>query len=76
MFIHVGNRKIVSDKDIVGIFNIETLRLSDENLNFLSSISSNDKTVVIDRENKIILSEVSPFTVIRRTMLEDVVWRR
>ena len=76
MFIHIGNRKIVSDKDIIGIFNVETLRLSDGNLNYLSSISSNDKTVVIDRENKIILSEVSPFTVIKRTMLEDVVWRR
>lgn len=76
MFIHIGNRKIVSDRSIIGIFNTETLRLSIDNAIFLKNVSSDDKTVVINRSNNVLVSKISPFTVIRRTVLEEAIWRR
>lgn len=76
MFIHIGNRRIVSDKSIIGIFNTETLRHSIDNAMYVENISSEDKTVVIDRDNNVLVSKISPFTVIRRTVLEEAIWRR
>lgn len=76
MFIHIGNRRIVSDKSIIGIFNTETLRHSLDNAIYVEIVSSEDKTVVIDRDNNVLASKISPFTVIRRTVLEEAIWRR
>lgn len=76
MFIHIGNRRIVSDKSIIGIFNTETLRQSLDNAIYVEIVSSEDKTVVIDRDNNVLASKISPFTVIRRTVLEEAIWRR
>ena len=76
MFIHIGNRKIVSDRRIIGVFNAETLRLSMDNSIYLKDFSSDDKTIIIKRDNSILTSEISPFTVVKRTVLENAIWRR
>jgi regulator of extracellular matrix RemA (YlzA/DUF370 family) len=76
LFIHIGNRKIVSDKRIIGIFNAETLRLSTDNSMYLEDFTSDDKTIIIMRNNSILTSKISPFTVVKRTVLEDAIWRR
>lgn len=77
MFIHVGERKIISDRNIIGIFNAETLSMSDENSRYFPHLGDNVKTVVIDTSDKIISSGVSPFTVIKRTNIsKDCVWSR
>jgi regulator of extracellular matrix RemA (YlzA/DUF370 family) len=76
LFIHIGNRKIVSDRKIIGVFNAETLRLSMDNSIYLKDFSSDDKTIIITRDNSILTSEISPFTVVKRTVLEDAIWRR
>ncbi len=76
MFIHIGNRKIVSDKRIIGVFNAETLRLSMDNSIYLKDFTSDDKTIIITRDNRMLTSEISPFTVVKRTVLEDAIWRR
>ncbi len=77
MFIHIGNNICVSDKKLMGIFNRQTLILSDDNEYITTKINNNDKTIAIDRSNKILSSNVSPFTVIKRTSLdEDFLWRR
>jgi hypothetical protein len=77
MYIHAGNRRIISDKKIVGIFNVETLRLSKDNKTFLSEISPEDKTVLIDRENKFFSSKVRSYTIIKRTAFDcDFIWRK
>ncbi len=76
MFIHIGNRKIVSDKRIIGVFNAETLRLSMDNSTYLKDFTSDDKTIIITRDNRMLTSEISPFTVVKRTVLEDAIWRR
>jgi hypothetical protein len=77
MFIHIGNNKIVSDKKIIGIFNRDTLLLSNENEWIFTRVDSSFKTIAIDEDNTIISSMVSPFTVIKRTTLEEeFIWRR
>lgn len=77
MYIHIGQKKIVSDKNHIGFFNAETLRLSDENNWILAQIKTEDKTIAIDVNNAIIASKVSPYTIIKRTSLEkDIIWRR
>jgi len=77
VFIHVGERKIISDRNIVGIFNAETLAMSEENNRYTSRLGDNIKTVVIDTSDSIISSGVSPFTVIKRTTIsKDCVWSR
>ena len=61
----------------MGIFNRDTLLLSNENEHVIKKVGIEDKTVAIDRNNNILTSNVSPFTVIKRTTLEeDFVWRR
>ncbi len=61
----------------MGIFNRETLILSNDNEWLTKQVDAADKTIAIDRNNKILSSYVSPFTVIKRTTLdEEFVWRR
>jgi hypothetical protein len=81
MHIHIGNRKVVSDKHVIGIFSIDTIRNSDLNERYLSGIESTEcdiKTIVIDRHNGVITSKVSSFTVIKRKNIDtnDCVWSR
>lgn len=77
MFIHIGNRHIVSEKKTIGIFNSETLKMSDENKWIINRINVSDRSVAIDENNNITSSKVSPFTVIKRTSLDkDFTWRR
>jgi hypothetical protein len=77
MFIHIGNNICVSDKNLMGIFNRETLILSHDNEYITTKVDSGDKTIAVDCNNNILSSNVSPFTIIKRTSLdEDFVWRR
>jgi hypothetical protein len=81
MFIHIGERKIVSDKRVIGVFNFESLSKSDLNKKFIENIDTmkcDIKTIVIDRDCNIFSSKVSPFTVIKRGSIDynDCVWRK
>ena len=77
MHIHAGNRIIVSDKKIIGIFNTETILMSQVNRRFFDKIKPEDKTIVIDKLDNSITTGVSSFTVIHRTELKgNFVWRR
>ncbi len=77
MHIHAGNRKIVSDKNIIGIFNTETILKSAENSRFFDKINIGDKTIIIDKLDNTITTGVSSFTVIHRTELKgNIVWRK
>ena len=76
MFIHIGEKQIISDSNCVGIFNSETLRLSLNNLWITQNIDD-AKSVVIDRDNNILTSKVSPFTLIKRKVIDkDFIWRK
>ncbi|MDM7988267.1 MAG: hypothetical protein QUS13_13135 [Smithella sp.] len=77
MFIHIGNNIIISDKKLMGIFNIKTLAMSNDNEWIVKQVDNNGKTIAIDRKSNVVSSNVSPFTVIKRTALdEDCFWRR
>lgn len=77
MFIHIGSNIIISDKILMGIFNRDTLILSDDNEYITSKVDNRNKTIAIDRDNNIVSTNVSPYTVIKRTKLEeDFLWRR
>ncbi|PKL38981.1 MAG: hypothetical protein CVV44_08925 [Spirochaetae bacterium HGW-Spirochaetae-1] len=77
MFIHLGNKKLVSDTKTIGIFNVDTLKQSDLNEWILHEIDEKDKSVAIDEDNNVLSTRVSPFTVIKRTAItKDFVWRK
>lgn len=77
MFIHIGERKVVSDASIIGIFNRETLSLSEENQYYLDNTDPTHKTIVVSSDNSLLGSIVSPFTVISRSENDnEAVWRK
>ena len=77
MYIHTGEKVIVSDKEIIGIFNTETLLLSEENSRFFNIIKNEHKTVILNKNNGIVLSKVSPFILIKRISPGGIFfWRR
>ncbi|HNR88242.1 MAG TPA: DUF370 domain-containing protein [Spirochaetota bacterium] len=76
MYIHIGNKRIVSDRRIIGIFNVETMRRSPENAHIVDGTAPEHKAVIVNRNNTTVFSIVSPFTLIKRTALEDTVWSK
>lgn len=77
MHIHIGERKTVSQKKLVGIFNAETLRVSEENKKINMAIRATDKCVAVDINNNLSTSKVSPYTVMKRDSLTDeVIWSK
>ena len=77
MFIHIGEKKNISSAKLIGIFNRDSLSLSEENKWILEKISENDKTVAVEEKNIITSSIVSPFTIIKRDSLNnEFIWSR
>jgi len=78
MFIHLGNNIIISDRECIGIFNTETLKLGSDNNYFLEKIGDEDKLISVNVKNEIQSSWVSPFTVIKREAIneDDLIWSR
>ena len=78
MFIHLGNNIIVSDRECIGIFNTETIKLGSDNEFFLKNIMEDDKVIAVNIRNEIQGSWVSPFTVIKREAIneDDLIWSR
>ncbi len=77
MFIHIGERNSISDTNCIGIFNTESLKLSEDNDWIVSKLMSKTKTAAVLLDNTIEQSIVSPFTIIKRNSLDkDVFWRK
>lgn len=78
MFIHIGNNVLISDRKCIGIFNIETLKMSDDNKWMLNNVSKNDKMISFDSDNKITASEISSYTVIKRLTMkaDEIFWSK
>jgi hypothetical protein len=77
MFIHIGGRKILPEKKIVGVFNVDTLRIASDSEMTVAEYDGNIKSVVVDVENAMHPSIVSSFTLMRRESIKDgIVWRR
>ena len=77
MYIHIGDNKQVSAAKLVGIFNIESLKLSADNAYLLKKAGEDDKLLAVNIKNETICSKVSPYTVIKRALIiEDAEWRK
>ena len=78
MFIHIGNNLTISDSKCVGIFSVESLKLNQDNNWLLANIKDDDKLVVLDINNRIISTGVSPFTIIKRMSItnDELIWSR
>lgn len=77
MFIHIGDRKSVSDKHLIAILNCETIVKSpDINSGFIEKIEKEDKTMAVCTHS-IITTKVSSYTVIKRYgQISDAVWSK
>lgn len=77
MFIHIGGRKILPERKVVGVFNVETLRIACDSGMPVPEFDGNMKSVVVDVENDMHPSIVSSFTLMKRESIKDgIVWRR
>lgn len=77
MFIHIGGRKILPESKVVGVFNVESLRIAGDSGIPVADFDGNIKSVVVDVENEMHPSIVSSFTLMRRESIKDgIVWRR
>ena len=45
MFVHIGNNIVLEEKDIIGIYNIESMRDSEEYKNLIESLKRTDNLV-------------------------------
>ena len=66
MFLHIGNREIVSLNNIVGIFNADTLIKSEINGDYLDEIKNHTKSIIIDKHDEVTVSKLSSYTLIGR----------
>lgn len=78
MHIHIGNKRIISDNLVVGIFNSETLDMSPLNENYTDEIKDDTKSIIVDIYDEVILSNISSYTIIKRNSINnnDYFWRR
>lgn len=80
MFIHIGHNVLVSDKNCIGIFNIETIKLSMDNNHIIDQIDDykNYKTISLNNDKTIYKSEVSSFSIIKRKNIkkEEFFWSK
>ncbi len=82
MFLHIGNREIISLKNVVGIFNAETLIKSEINGDYLDEIKNDTKSIIIDKHDEVTVSKLSSYTLIGRlekrnlydTKGGDIIW--
>ncbi len=79
MFLHIGDRKIISKKEIIGIFNLETtsvskktrefLRMNDKKGNIEYISEDIPKTYIIcssEKKKKVYVSQISSQTLYKR----------
>jgi len=78
LFIHIGKKRIISDKVVVGIFNSKTLDMSLINEEYTDEIKEDTKSIIVDIYDEVMISNVSSYTLIKRNSInkDDFIWRR
>jgi len=76
MYIHIGNREVISDKKAIGIFNTETMLLSENNSRYFKYIEPDHKSITINKFNHVLSSKISSYTIIKRVQKNDEVFNR
>lgn len=82
MYIHLGNEMVVSEKDIVGIFDLETTTISKHTRKFLEVSEKNKQVINVsyelpksfiitnkNNENKVYISQISTSTLQKRSKI-------
>lgn len=82
MYVHLGRDYVLNDRDIIGIFNLETTTISPRGREFLNYVQKNGAVVSLSDElpqsyvladspvDTIYLSELSPAALKRRTEMK------
>jgi uncharacterized protein YdbL (DUF1318 family) len=73
VYLHIGKNNILLFKNIIGIFDLETIRNSEENKKLMQKINTIDdsKTLIITNKNKItteVISNISLQTLQKRIL--------
>ncbi|MFW6365638.1 MAG: hypothetical protein ACOC2H_04075 [Spirochaetota bacterium] len=68
----------MSRRNIIGIFNRETIEISDMNDEYKDEIDQSARSVIIDSDDEVITSPVSSATLIEREAFidTDFLWKR
>lgn len=68
MFLHIGENNLVKSKDIIGIFDINSLKISDENKAFIDKFGDDikEKKTLIITERGNYLSNILVSTMAKR----------
>ena len=77
MYIHLGNEMVVKDKDIVGIFDLDTTTVSKHSRKFLEISEKQKKVInvsyelpksfVVTKDKKVYISQISTATLQKRS---------
>ena len=59
MFVHIGNNIILKQEDIIGIFNIKSIKNTNEYIKIINNLKDNNKLIKIENteENTLIITE-------------------
>ncbi len=68
MFLHIGENNLIKSKDVIGIFDIKSLKSSSDNKNFFDKIDKDveDKKTVIVTDKGEVLSNILVSTMSKR----------
>lgn len=81
MFLHLGNNVVINDKEIIGIFDLDSTTVSKKSRDFLNRAEKNGEVITVSFElpksfvlagkrnkNKIYLSQLSSATLEKRSV--------
>lgn len=82
MYLHLGEKKVVKKRDIIGIFDMDTSTLMKSTRNFLNSAEKSGRAETLSYElpksftvcrkkgeskNKVYISQITPATLLKRS---------
>lgn len=78
MIFHIGKRKVISLNSIIGVFSSETIESSLFNEYYKEEIDEKTKSLIVDKDDEIIVSEISSNTLIEREIINknEMLWVR
>ena len=78
MIFHIGKRNVISIDSVIGVFNSETIENSLLNEYYKEEVNEKTKSLIIDIDDEIIISEISSFTLIEREIINknEMLWVR
>lgn len=77
MYLHLGGDTVIIDKDILGIFDIDTTTVSKKTRDYLNKAEKNGKIIyvsqdlpkafIITADKNVYITNISPQTLLKRT---------